>query len=181
MSAQLVFSATPLGLLTELVRSSHLFGAELRGCFLFRGKVWPNRGKPGSNCRAALKCPTTVANEPQRPAPFPDRLSATGRFPRPVAGFGTNSGRFSTWRKSTKATPQLFFRTVGNLTLVGAFRVGWECAMRARERYRKKAQAIVAQVENIRGPGERAGMLTIARAYLRLWSAPATTATLHLA
>jgi hypothetical protein len=40
--------------------------------------------------------------------------------------------------------------------------------MRARERYRKKAQAIVAQVENIRGPGERAGMLTIARAYLRL-------------
>jgi hypothetical protein len=41
--------------------------------------------------------------------------------------------------------------------------------MRAREKYRKKAQAIVAQVENIRGPGERAGMLTIARAYhLRL-------------
>jgi hypothetical protein len=39
--------------------------------------------------------------------------------------------------------------------------------MSARE-VRKHAKAILAQVELIRDPGERAGMLAIARAYLRL-------------
>ncbi len=40
--------------------------------------------------------------------------------------------------------------------------------MPAREEYRKKAQTILAQAETIRHPAERAAMLTIARAFLRL-------------
>lgn len=40
--------------------------------------------------------------------------------------------------------------------------------MSAREEYRKKAQAILAQAEMIRDPQERAALLTIARTYLKL-------------
>lgn len=40
--------------------------------------------------------------------------------------------------------------------------------MPSRNEYRKKAVACVAQAEMIRGPQERAALLTIAQTYIRL-------------